>query len=279
MRRSTGHVRSFTLSGLPGAEVILGDGIVHEFRRHIHATYLIGAVARGERIIEHAQGAASITPGGLFLLNPGQVHACTSGGAATGHCYKILSLTPRIMHTMLMPTHGQGDRLPHFSTVLCPSELLFTEFLQMVAWLEQDGSCDEQRQRVAAFLKLLIRWAVQEERLGSVRVECSRRLVKQACAYIREHFSDNIDNRDLAQRAGVSLFHFQREFKKYLGITPQEYVHAYRVFQAKRMLLVSPDIGDVALRAGFFDQSHFTKIFKRTVGVSPGTFQKIQQGR
>ena len=66
---------------------------------------------------------------------------------------------------------------------------------------------------------------------------------------------------------------FTRLFKEATGLPPHQYVILRRVERAKQFLQAGTDLSltEVALRAGFSDQSHFSRHFKRFVGVTPGS--------
>ena len=90
---------------------------------------------------------------------------------------------------------------------------------------------------------------------------------KRVLEYIAKHFGQNIALEDLANEAGISPFYFSRLFKKTIGQSPHQFVIAYRVEQAKKMLvdLQRPMI-DIALSCGFSDQAHFSRVFKQIQG-------------
>jgi AraC family transcriptional regulator len=92
-------------------------------------------------------------------------------------------------------------------------------------------------------------------------------------AYIEAHIGDRISLEDLARQAGISRFHFARQFRLSTGVSPMTYLRQVRIEHSLRMLLSrDATIAEVAARLGFADQSHFTRMFVRLVGLSPGTF-------
>lgn len=99
--------------------------------------------------------------------------------------------------------------------------------------------------------------------------------LRRVRAYIDAHIGERISLDDLARQAGVSRFHFARQFRLSTGESPMGYLRRVRIERSKS-ILQSRDttIAEVAARLGFSDQSHFTRIFGRLVGVSPGSFAR-----
>ena len=83
----------------------------------------------------------------------------------------------------------------------------------------------------------------------------------------------------LAKEAGLSPSHFARAFKETTGSAPHQYLLTQRLERARR-LLDAPDatISDVALRTGFADQAHFTRVFRREFRTTPGAYLRERRG-
>lgn len=102
----------------------------------------------------------------------------------------------------------------------------------------------------------------------------SPRRLSEVKEYIETNLSREITLSDLAAVAGVSEAHFCRAFQKSVGIASHRYIVHRRIELAKRMLVESKlPIVEVALAAGFGDQSHFTKRFRHVVGTTPWRFR------
>lgn len=97
--------------------------------------------------------------------------------------------------------------------------------------------------------------------------------------YIEENIEHPIGLAELAGIVNVSRFHFSRLFKRSTGTTAINYVERCRIKRAQ-MLIAETDVplAQVALMAGFSDQSHFTRRFQRHVGCTPASFAR-DQGR
>jgi AraC family transcriptional regulator len=93
--------------------------------------------------------------------------------------------------------------------------------------------------------------------------------------YIHDHLDAELSLDHLAAVAHVSPYHFARLFKHSTGLPPHQYVIARRVERAKELLREPdrPALAEVATEVGFSDQSHFTRHFKRLVGVTPRQFR------
>lgn len=102
------------------------------------------------------------------------------------------------------------------------------------------------------------------------------RQLKAGVEYIHDHLDEDLSLINLAEQLNLSSFHFARLFKNSLGVSPHQYILQNRIDRAKKLIATSTDsnLTEIGLRVGFFDQAHFTKAFKRTVGVTPRSFLK-----
>ncbi|MBD0365926.1 MAG: helix-turn-helix transcriptional regulator [Flavisolibacter sp.] len=107
------------------------------------------------------------------------------------------------------------------------------------------------------------------------KVYLYRRIV-QAKLFMDNHYAENIDLNNIADEAFFSRFHFIRLFKKAYNKTPHQYLTFIRIGKAKQLLRNRTPIADVCYAVGFKSISSFTGLFKRTVGVTPSTYQQQQ---
>jgi len=99
--------------------------------------------------------------------------------------------------------------------------------------------------------------------------------IAPALAHLREHFAEEVTMPKLAEMSGLSLRQFERKFKALMRTTPQQFLMRRRVHAACDLLRETNDnIGDVALRCGFYDQSSFTRLFKRHISMTPLQYRK-----
>lgn len=101
------------------------------------------------------------------------------------------------------------------------------------------------------------------------------RALAPAISYIQQHFTEKITEEQMACLCRMRPFQFSRSFRKQCGITFQEFVQRTRIEEAMR-LLQNPNmpILDIALSVGFRDQSYFTRVFKKHIGVAPTAYRE-----
>ena len=109
----------------------------------------------------------------------------------------------------------------------------------------------------------------------------SRRKLHNVIDYIMQNLEGSPTLGQMAAIAHLSPYHFARQFKAATGLPPHQYVIARRVERAQHLLRGHDELGlaEVALRAGFSDQSKFSFHFKRLLGLTPRQFWLSGLGR
>ena len=102
--------------------------------------------------------------------------------------------------------------------------------------------------------------------------------LRQVTEFIGDNYSKDLKLAELAQVAGMSSFHFAREFKRTTGTTPHQYLIKFRIDRAKALLARNDlPLTEVGLRSGFSHQSHFTRLFRRITGTTPNSYRLMLQ--
>jgi AraC family transcriptional regulator len=93
-------------------------------------------------------------------------------------------------------------------------------------------------------------------------------------SFIDGNYDRDLSLAELASAAGMSTFHFSREFKRATGKAPHQYLMKVRIDRAKMLLAQSEmPLIEVSLRSGFSHQSHFTRLFRRLTGTTPQAYR------
>ena len=148
------------------------------------------------------------------------------------------------------------------------------ELLELFRRLEEEtlrqGSYFREYQSV--YLKQILLHAARAAQCGNDAG--SRRTVERVIALIREEYDSPIDNAEIAARLNYHPNYLNRLMLRYTNSTLHQYLLNYRFDRALSLLMTTDlTIAEVAARSGFGDTSHFSKLFRRRTGQSPGKFR------
>jgi transcriptional regulator GlxA family with amidase domain len=121
---------------------------------------------------------------------------------------------------------------------------------------------------------------VRTENSGSgsteVRAPIAPYRLRRAQQYLEDNISSEIRLENVASAAGLSPYHFCRQFKQATGVSPLRYVLEMRIARAKRLILdTDTSLVDVSFSLGFSSQSHFTVIFRKLTGLTPRRYREL----
>ena len=98
-----------------------------------------------------------------------------------------------------------------------------------------------------------------------------------AVTYFNENYNQDISIENYAQTRGMSVSWFIRNFKKYTGMTPMQFIVLLRVNNAQILLeQTNYSIYEIAKIVGYDDQLYFSRLFRKQKGVSPSQYRKRQ---
>lgn len=122
---------------------------------------------------------------------------------------------------------------------------------------------------------LLLEMAVSKQRAD---VSTCPRWMRLAVELLHGSFHGSVTVRQLAAQVGVHPAHFSRAFRRYQGCTPVEYMRRLRLEAACRMLVTTHSPGaEIAAQCGFSDQSHMTRVFSRSLDMTPAEYRRLMR--
>ncbi|MBS1789218.1 MAG: helix-turn-helix transcriptional regulator [Acidobacteria bacterium] len=99
--------------------------------------------------------------------------------------------------------------------------------------------------------------------------------LRQITDWMAEHLAEDFNLARLAAHAGLSKFHFQRLFKRAMGVSPSRYHINLRLNLARRLLREThKSVVEIALEVGYANPSHFAQLFRRETGLSPSDYRR-----
>ena len=238
----------------------------HAYRPHSHPTWTVAVVHDGAARFEVETTQQRADRGELFVLEPEAVH---TGMAAVpeGWAYKVLYLDPGLLHDW-QERDGVAPRAARW--VVFRDHALRNSLLRMHSVLARGASGLELDECVVGAIDALrphLRPGPSAARGGYEHAA-----VRRARVYLREHWDQPVALAALSSFAGLTRFELVRRFREQTGLTPHAFQTNLRVERARAMLSAGEPIARIAAACGFADQPHFTRTFRRAVGVTPGRF-------
>ncbi len=93
--------------------------------------------------------------------------------------------------------------------------------------------------------------------------------------HIERHYGETVSMARMAALAGLSSTHFNRRFQQLLRMTPTAYLRSVRIQAACHLLATTRrSLADIAGNTGFCDQSHFTRCFRESAGITPSDYRQ-----
>jgi len=164
----------------------------------------------------------------------------------------------------------------------CPPASVFTEPLgepQRAARLTQELDAADDLAPLAAeaiALELLVMMA----RIESATLKSPPSWLLRAQELLHERFAGPLRISEVAQAVGIHPAHLARTFRAHFSVSIGSYVRRLRLeWAAVELGRADSSLAAIALDAGFADQSHFTRAFKRQLGITPSAFRASRCGR
>ena len=223
------------------------------------------ATARYQSVAHTLQDTAfgSYAAGGTFSAAP------LLGGSWS---YQTLRLSPELMANL---ADAAGQALTPTAPIPVSSAAnrqLGGLFREAFSSFEENAPSSVQEEKLVTLTRTLLNYQAQSASLVRVtpRAEAA---VEKVRAYLDETLHSPVSLEQVADHAQMSKFHLSKLFKHVVGLSPHAYGMSLRVHEAKRALKRLEPLAHIAFDLGFSDQAHFTRTFKRYVGMTPGQYQ------
>jgi AraC-like DNA-binding protein len=253
-----------------GVELLRANFVEFSFAPHAHEEFMIVVTEGGAARPRFWGAIQQIAAGDLFVLNPGEVH---DGGPVTGSTWRYRSFYPPadLMRRVARDLTGVDRGLPQFAEKLV-NDPATAAMLQRahIALEAPDSTLAYESHLMEALVSLVARHAV--DKVAAHRIGHEHRAVKLAKEYLETLPGENVSLDTLAHAAGIGPYHLCRVFRQETGLSPHAYQVLVRVRLAKTLLAQGHPISQAAAEAGFADQAHLTRHFKRMFGVTPGRY-------
>ncbi len=241
------------------------------FPRHFHDYFVFGYIVSGERDLLCNGLRFHLSPHNLLIFNPQDTHECDPAVGSPLLHYLGFNISEERMKEISFELTDKNT-LPKFKPTAFSDETSESAFLELHQLVLQ-GSNDLRKEEL--FYVLFSRLFEKNAHSSMLSRPLRSFQIKEACDYLEEHASETITLEDICQRVAVSKSSLICSFSRQLGLTPHSYLLSIRIRRAQSLLKQGIPPSLVALKSGFADQAHFSNVFNRLTGLTPGSYQNI----
>jgi AraC-like DNA-binding protein len=254
-------------SGVELTEAQLREGA---FSPHRHDTYTIAVTTAGVQSFNYLGKRWQSLPGQAVILHPDEVHDgyCRD---ETGFSYKAAYLPPAHIQTVI-----GGAALPFLAQGVSTDADLVASARCLIATCTAKVDLFSYQDALHQFVSVM-------QRCEGGPPPARRIVNREAVMRVRE-FLDSVPAPgtsldQLEELAGYDRWQLSRDFRALLGTSPYRYLQCRRLERAGQLLRSGLGMAAAAHEAGFADQSHFGRVFRRTFGTTPSAWHRSGETR
>lgn len=255
------QVRSLNFA-LQQSNLLRAHATASRFDPHLHSTYSVVALRRGEAEIRSERWIGRVRAGDVFFFNPYEVHSAHCSGKDAD--YATLYLSQQLLTDCLNVEFRNGP--PRIQTAVLNRSTETNAFIDaLFTSCGQDATFEAPLRRILGACNLSADPAPADRET----------LAARACLLIQNNCTRAMRTEDLARELGVHRSHLIRCFSATVGMAPQTYIRQVRVAKARELICAGVALSEVALMLEFSDQAHLSREFKKVFGVPPGVLSRV----
>ena len=230
------------------------------FAPHRHDTYGIGITLSGVQTFRYRGVLRRCLPGQCHILHPDELHDGAAGSDA-GFAYRIAYVDPALVQRAL-----DGGTLPFVADpvldLTAPQRVLLSPVWDVETPPNELSDADA----IAAITDLLTASAGTAQRVGTIHIRALRDVRDRIAADPAVWPSAAA----LERLSGLDRWTLARQFRAAFGTSPSRFRTMRQLDHARRLIARGTSLSETAIDAGFADQSHLSRQFKRAYGLTPG---------
>ena len=235
------------------------------YAMHRHDTYAIGRTLAGVQSFNYRRSRRDSLPGNTIVLHPDEAHD-GQAGTTEGFRYRMIYVEPALFQDVL-----GGRALPFLEggvttnpRIAAATETLLQRVGHTLEPLEQSDALGELAHALAAAAGM----PRAREKGDYLAARCAR-------DYLHANFTRVVTLEEVEIATGRDRWSLSHDFRTFYGTSPYRYLTMRRLDAVRRMLLSGISLASAAADAGFADQSHMTRHFLKTFGLTPGRWPQV----
>lgn len=250
----------------------VADGREVCYALHSHTHWSLGAITEGQSTFVCRDVRFHVREGTLVLMDPEAVHACNpidNQAWAYLMLYVDTDWISCLRHELGLLAE---PRWQNIATTVVTDKALYEGYRALAeCLLDAERELLDKQTQIVEYLSALMIALSSEPVRGVIPVPDN---LKQLAAHMDSHCTDDLSLDELCGYSGFSPGHLIRAFKQHFGMTPHAWLINRRIQHTQRELKAGHSLADVALNAGFADQAHFQRTFKKLVAATPNQYRR-----
>lgn len=257
---------------LGAAELLRGRFAGYAYDLHTHDKACFALLVRGAIRIRMRGCEFTARAGDLYAIDADEPHA---GWPVDNDGWSL-----RTLYVDMKALHG----LLHERAVTVGTPTILGPIIRdpgMAALFHQVHACSERpepglegEQRYLNFVEQLFSQYTLDASVQQFLHNREERAIRLARDFLDHHLDQKVHLTDIAAVAGLPPFRLLRAFERAMGMSPHSYQRQARIRFATGLIRFGHPLREVAAAAGFSDQAHLTRSFKRSLGVTPGAYRQ-----
>lgn len=245
---------------IKGVEIKQCSYSEQSYKEHLHEELSIGYIEEGSTVVSFCGREYFFAEGDGIMIPPYVSHICRPSDVQKWRFVMMYIEMSYIKDDL----HGVVPRK------LTDTELnKYKDFLRLLNKRQTDFELEN------ALVELLIACMLNDEKSNKLSQNST---LESIYNYIKHSYLENITLESLEKRFATNKFSIIRGFRSVYNTTPSSFQLQLKVTYSKNLLARGMDIVDVSNEAGFYDQAHFTREFKKAHGKTPLQYQKDIMG-
>lgn len=255
-------IKQINLPTFDNVELLQKDLSRHEYPNHYHETFCISLIKSGTL----TESDSILPTGAISISHPFEVHD-NELIEDIEYAFTTFYVSPDVFNSI------NKNEYCSFENKVIYDEKLFESFDFIAANILKNQSLNNKHLQ-EKFFTSLEQLTKKHSVTKPFHKQPNPKLINEIKHHILLNLDDKISLETLAKKVGMNKYKFIRWFKKYVGLTPFDFIILNRVILGQKMLREGKPLLYTAMDTGFYDQSHFTNYFKRFIGLTPKRYQE-----
>lgn len=255
-----------TINSLDNFEILSIKHQKKDFPKHFHETFCVSLVEQGIEVTDTNDTIMYSEKGSISIANPYEVHANPILNKDIPISFTTLYVPQDLVNYCLKEKNVSFQNSQLFQPLLIPL------FYEVKNSLESNSPNLIQKNLSNLLHSLAKSTSINSNNENTSTIGFSK--WQEIILFIDHNLEEKLSVDGLAYFMNMEKFGFARQFRSKFGMSPINYVLMKKIFAAKKQITAHSELITLAYQFGFADQAHFSKTFKRFIGIAPNEYKK-----